>query len=293
LTGDLIREGVAGVSGQVAEPFLDGAIRPDILFPAYVSGFNLVEAFYLAMPYLSWQAVIFGDPLCAPFRNPTVALADPIPPISPETELSPDFERRRIAGLMTTGVTAEAARYLLLGEARRRQGDEAGMREALEKATAAAPALIAAHFMLATAHEKAGEYDLAIERYRQVLVTTPGDPVAANNLAYALAVHKNAPKDALPIAEKAQAVSKGEARITDTLGWIHYLLGNFQQAGALLVEAAARAPTNPDIQLHLAHAYAALDRTDLAISALKQCIQLDASFAAREDVRALQAKLAN
>ena len=37
LAGDLIREGVTGVAGHVAEPFLDATIRPDILFPAYLS----------------------------------------------------------------------------------------------------------------------------------------------------------------------------------------------------------------------------------------------------------------
>ena len=54
LIGDLIRDGVTGVAGHVAEPYLDATIRPDVLFPAYVSGFNLAEAYYLAMPSLSW-----------------------------------------------------------------------------------------------------------------------------------------------------------------------------------------------------------------------------------------------
>jgi len=43
LTGDMIRAGVTGVSGQVAEPYLDSSVRPDILFPAYLSGLNLAE----------------------------------------------------------------------------------------------------------------------------------------------------------------------------------------------------------------------------------------------------------
>ncbi len=42
LSGDLIREGVTGIVGHVAEPFLEAAARPDILFPAYFSGFNAV-----------------------------------------------------------------------------------------------------------------------------------------------------------------------------------------------------------------------------------------------------------
>src|SRR5262249_27489050 len=69
LIGDLIRDGLTGVAGYVAEPYLSGTVRPDVLFPAYVHGFNLVESFYLAMPSLSWTAVVVGDPLCAPFRT--------------------------------------------------------------------------------------------------------------------------------------------------------------------------------------------------------------------------------
>ena len=69
LAGDLIRAGATGVAGHVAESYLDAAVRPEILFPAYLSGFNLIESFYLAIPYLSWQTVVVGDPLCAPFQQ--------------------------------------------------------------------------------------------------------------------------------------------------------------------------------------------------------------------------------
>ena len=33
--------------------------------PAYAHGRNLAESYYLALPFLSWQGVIFGDPLCS------------------------------------------------------------------------------------------------------------------------------------------------------------------------------------------------------------------------------------
>ena len=32
--------------------------------PAYLSGRNLAESYYLALPVLSWQSLIVGDPLC-------------------------------------------------------------------------------------------------------------------------------------------------------------------------------------------------------------------------------------
>ena len=87
LIADLVREGVSGVAGYVGEPFLDGTIRPDILFPAYVGGLNLVEAFYAAVPYLSWQTVVVGDPLCAPFREETLSAEQAAPNLDEETEL--------------------------------------------------------------------------------------------------------------------------------------------------------------------------------------------------------------
>src|SRR5262249_34699574 len=37
LIGDLIHAGVAGVAGQVGEPYLLGAVRPQVLFPAYLA----------------------------------------------------------------------------------------------------------------------------------------------------------------------------------------------------------------------------------------------------------------
>jgi uncharacterized protein (TIGR03790 family) len=63
LTGDFIREGASGASGQVDEPFLTGCPRPDFILPAYFSGRNLAESFYMGIPSLSWMNVVIGDPL--------------------------------------------------------------------------------------------------------------------------------------------------------------------------------------------------------------------------------------
>ena len=65
LSADYLHEGATGISGNVYEPFLAGCVRPEYLLPAYASGRNLAESYYLALPFLSWQGVIFGDPLCS------------------------------------------------------------------------------------------------------------------------------------------------------------------------------------------------------------------------------------
>lgn len=63
MTADYIHEGASGVSGQVDEPYVTFCPRPDLVLPAYNSGRNLAESFYLGIPGLSWMNVVIGDPL--------------------------------------------------------------------------------------------------------------------------------------------------------------------------------------------------------------------------------------
>jgi len=65
LSADYIHEGATGCSGHVYEPYLPYCPRPDYLLPAYYKGRNLAESYYLAIPALSWQNIVLGDPLCS------------------------------------------------------------------------------------------------------------------------------------------------------------------------------------------------------------------------------------
>jgi len=64
LTADYLHEGATGASGHVDEPYLQQCPRPEILFPAYWSGRNLAEAYWMAIPSVSWMNIVVGDPLC-------------------------------------------------------------------------------------------------------------------------------------------------------------------------------------------------------------------------------------
>jgi uncharacterized protein (TIGR03790 family) len=63
MAADYIHEGVSGASGQVDEPYLTGCPRPEFVLPAYNSGRNLAESFYMGIPGLSWMNIVIGDPL--------------------------------------------------------------------------------------------------------------------------------------------------------------------------------------------------------------------------------------
>jgi len=77
LLTDYLDQGATGASGHVYEPYLQLTPRPQILLPAYYSGRNLAESYYLAIPGLSWQNIVVGDPLCS--------LGPPPAPLAPRT----------------------------------------------------------------------------------------------------------------------------------------------------------------------------------------------------------------
>jgi len=292
LTGDLIREGVTGVAGHVAEPLLDAAVRPDILFPAYLSGFNLAESFYLAMPYLSWQAVVIGDPLCAPFPRKPLQAADIDKGIDPATELPAYFSARRLSQLANRVTTTDAAVALLLAEARTAKGDTAGSQKPLEEATKLDPKLVAAHIMLAALYENEKAYDKAIERYRAILAASPANVLALNNLAYALAVRKGQPAEALGHAERAVALTGGKSpEVADTFAWIQHLLGRDAEAAPILQAVVKAVPERAEIRLHAAVVFAAVGRFEEAAAELREAVRLDPALEADDEVKTLRAKL--
>lgn len=293
LAGDLIREGATGVSGQVAEPYLQSTVRPEILFPAYLAGFNLIEAFYLAIPHLSWQTVVVGDPLCAPFPRKPLTPSEIEAPVEAETGLPGFFFKRRLenARSMARDVPQKALSLQLLAEVLVARGDAQGARAALEQATVIAPELIPAQLQLAAFYEEAGQISAALSRYRQVLAIQPNNAGVLNNLAYGLAVgQKNAP-EALPFARKAVALEPANPTILDTLGWIEHLLGHDAEAARIMTEAVRRDSGTAAIHLHAAAVFAAAGALAAADAQVEKALSLDPSLRTRRDVIELRARL--
>ncbi len=65
LTADYLSEGATAATGHVDEPYLSLTPHPEYLLPAYYSGRNLAESYYLSIRALSWQNIVIGDPLCS------------------------------------------------------------------------------------------------------------------------------------------------------------------------------------------------------------------------------------
>src|SRR5262249_27777348 len=139
-------------------------------------------------------------------------------------------------------VPEQALRHSVLAATYQAKGELDTARRLYEEAIAIAPTYASAHAQLAMIYDQEGSHDLAIEQYRRALelqqppvrpefirvANSPALPlqiVALNNLAYDLAVHKNAPAEALPLAEKALRLLDHDPNLLDTLAWVEHLLG--------------------------------------------------------------------
>jgi uncharacterized protein (TIGR03790 family) len=295
LTGDLIREGVTGAGGYVGEPYLQSAIRPEILFPAYASGFNLAEAFYLALPDLGWQSVIVGDPLCAPFPRPAIDAADIDPGIDGETELPRWYAARRLEFVRTQHKALDVAALALFvrAETRLQRGDSAGAREAFTTLVKQSPDYAAARLQLGMLLDGDAEYAAAREQYAALLKTQPNNVIALNNLAYSLAVHEKNPAEGLALARRAFALVPRDIRIIDTLSWIYHLQGNSAEAAKLLRDVVQRNTGNTDVHFHAAIVFAAVGDLRAAEQQLSIAVRLDKTLEEHSDVKALRQRLAN
>ncbi len=74
----LVQAGVTGVHGVVGDAGMNSipmVANQQLLLDRYTNGFSLAESFYAALPYLCWQNVIIGDPLCTPYaQRPAVEI---------------------------------------------------------------------------------------------------------------------------------------------------------------------------------------------------------------------------
>jgi uncharacterized protein (TIGR03790 family) len=293
LIGDLIREGATGVAGYVAEPQFPGFVRPQILFPVYLAGANLAEAFYAAIPDLSWQAVIIGDPLCAPFRTRSLTRSQIDDGIDAVSLLPKLFLERRLKIVAHASQVADmkAVALALRGDVLLARGQRTAARQAFEEATRLAPQFSSAQLQLAMLLDQSGNIDAAIERYRRVLALQRQNALAMNNLAYRLAVDRKSPAEALPLAKRAVELVPTDPSFLDTLAWVQHLLGDRAAAAKTMSAALKYSPADGDVRLRAAVIYAASGARAVAEDQLAAALRLKPSLEGSADVKRLKQQL--
>jgi tetratricopeptide (TPR) repeat protein len=132
--------------------------------------------------------------------------------------------------------------------------------------------------LLAAAEAQDGNFEAAIEHYRNALQLRPHNAEILNNLAYLLADKANQPDEALGYAQQAVETSPENPDAAGTLGWILYRKGLYQQAKQQLKRAAdqdrQRTDQNAVIRkYHLAMVYSKLGEIENASEILSQALR--------------------
>lgn len=102
----------------------------------------------------------------------------------------------------------------------------------------------------ALAAEKIGKSDVMEQDLRTLIRLKPDHAHAYNALGYGLAEHSDRLPEALELIEKAIKLSPGDPYIMDSLGWVHYRMGNINQGLDYLKQAFGLNP-DPEIAAHL------------------------------------------
>jgi tetratricopeptide (TPR) repeat protein len=135
------------------------------------------------------------------------------------------------------------------------------------------------------------DFDKARDAYEKLVAASPDFVPALNNLAYIYAEKLNDLKRASELAQKARSVAPTNPSVLDTLGWITYKQGGYQQAADLLSQSAAKGSDNPEIQFHLGMAEYMMGRTEAARAALEKAVASATDFDGKEDARRRLASL--
>jgi tetratricopeptide (TPR) repeat protein len=134
----------------------------------------------------------------------------------------------------------------LLGQ---RERDEAGV-ALLNQAIAEFPGSDNLRYARSIVHERRGDIAAAEQDLRTIIRRDPNNATALNALGYTLANRTDRYAEARALIEKALRLSPNEPAILDSLGWVLYRQGEYEQALQYLTRAYAAFP-DPEVAAHL------------------------------------------
>lgn len=164
---------------------------------------------------------------------------------------------------------------LMLGLAYSRTGQEEEAIRVLQKAHQINPKDLDAISQLALVYDGLKRYTDSDTLYEQALALNPDNDLVLNNYAYSLADRGVQLERALQMSKKAVATKPDNTSYLDTIGWIHFRLGDYREAEKYIKKAADKEDASAVVYEHLGDVYYRLNDKDRALELWNRALKLD------------------
>ena len=142
------------------------------------------------------------------------------------------------------------------------------------------------HFRLGVVYDKMGRKENSISAIKAVLRLTPNDAEALNYLGYTYADMGINLDEAQSLIQTALKLKPDDGYITDSLGWVYFKRGEYQQALKWLNKAVELVPDDPVILEHIGDVYLKMKSREKAMTYYERSLKKKA-----KDRKALEKKI--
>jgi Tfp pilus assembly protein PilF len=163
----------------------------------------------------------------------------------------------------------------LLGVAYNRSGRNQEAALTLEKARQINPRDIDAIGQLALVYEQLKQQDEADSLYEEALRLDPHNHLILNNYSYSLAERDVQLDRALEMAKTAVDAEPSLASYLDTIGWVYFRLGRYEQAENYVKKAVTSGEASAVVYEHLGDIYYKLNKLSEALEQWNAALKLD------------------
>ncbi len=163
------------------------------------------------------------------------------------------------------------AKANLLFEAGRGAEGVAALRRELDRH----PSDVSLLYALGALYERMGKIPESLEVMRKVLALEPNNYSALNFIGYTMADQGIDLDEAELMIRRALLLNPGNGAITDSLGWVLYKKGDFEQALEYLQRADRTSPGESVIIMHVGDAFLKLGKREQAIEHYRSALAAD------------------
>jgi tetratricopeptide (TPR) repeat protein len=170
-----------------------------------------------------------------------------------------------------------------LGVAYNRLGRHQDAALALEHARRINPKDVEAISELAIVYESLKQFAETDSLYELALRLAPANATILNNYGYSLSERGIQLERALGMAKKAVEAEPDNSSFLDTIGWIYFKLGDYQEAEGFIKKAVSKGDASAVVLEHLGDVYFRLNDVDRALANWNMALALDKNNSALKE----------